>query len=503
VLQEKIKVDKNRVDIMKMTPQDNYLPEVSGGYITKADKVVTGEQIAWTMYTYYGAPVNYPDPDEVTTYQTNYIKSQFESLETKAKNRDASLDNGFPSVIDVPSFIDFMIINELGSNPDAGTYSTFFHKDRNGKLRAGPIWDLDLTFGNDLFFWGYDRSKPTGWRSQDGENDGSTFWLDLFYNSEFKCYLSKRWNELILPDHPLNLSSLDTYIDQIVSLTNEAVSRDYTRWNIAKNRQQQIDDIKSFLNERITWMTTNLGSFSECNDVYIPPLVITRINYNPVATIEFPDNEDLEFIEITNNGDQAVDLTGIYFRGTGLVFQFSDHSVLEPHSSVLLASNLTAFLARYGLNASGQFTRHLSNKDQNLVLADGFGNVIDSVHYYNDSPWPDADSNGYYLQLVDINLDNNVAGNWTASDDALVSSGDFFAGRNLKLYPNPVVDMMRIEADAEIKSISIFDIQGRLLETINVNSSKCEFDMRHYMKGTYVIRVITYREIYNQIIVKD
>ncbi len=36
------------------------------------------------------------------------------------------------------------------ANADAYQYSTFFHKDRNGKLRAGPIWDHNLTLGYDL-----------------------------------------------------------------------------------------------------------------------------------------------------------------------------------------------------------------------------------------------------------------------------------------------------------------------------------------------------------------
>jgi hypothetical protein len=507
LLQEQIKADDNRVDVIKITDSDNYLPEVSGGYITKADKFSPDEPIAWTMYTWYGAPVSYihdlPKTENATIHQTNYIRSQFEDLETKAKNDDASLDDGFPSIIDVPSFIDFMIINELGSNPDAGTYSTFFHKDRNGKLRAGPVWDLDLTLGNDLFFWGYDRSKPTGWRLQDNENDGSTFWQDLFFNSEFKCYLSKRWKELIQPGHPLNYVSLEAFIDQTASTISEAVARDYRRWYIGKYHQLLIQDIKVFLMERIAWMSINLGSFSACNDVYIPPLVITRIMYNPVATVEFPVNEDLEFIEITNNGDQTVDMTGIYFSGTGLVFQFPDNATLEPHASVILASNLTTFMARYGFSPFGQFTRHLSNKHQNLVLADGFGNVIDNVYYHDDPPWPDADSTGFYLQLAGVDLDNNVAGNWTASDDVLSSGGDFLADRKLKLYPNPAVDIIRIEADAEIKSLSMFDIHGRLLETRNIESKTCELDVSRFIKGTYIIRIITTGEIYNRIIIKD
>jgi len=129
--------------------------------------------------------------------------------------------------------------------------------------------------------------------------------------------------------------------------------------------------------------------------------------------------------------------------------------------------------------------------------------VIDSVHYYDDPPWPDADSTGYYLQLADINLDNCVAASWTASDDALVSDDNFYAGMNLKLYPNPVGNILRIEADAEIKSFSIFDIQGRILETVIVNTDFYEFDISHFTKGSYIIRINTSGEVYNRIIVKE
>ncbi|MCI0523450.1 MAG: CotH kinase family protein, partial [Bacteroidales bacterium] len=208
MLQEKIKSDDNRVDVIKITQADNTVPALSGGYISKADKQTGGDPIAWTMYSWTNNPVYYihdlPEPEDATTQQTNYIKGEFFKLETAAKNGDASVVNGYPSIIDIPSFIDFMLINEFASNADAYTYSTFFHKDRNGKLRAGPIWDLDLTYGNDLFMWNLDRSKTNVWQFQYGGNDGSRFWRDLFYNAQFRCYLARRWNELTAPGQPLN-----------------------------------------------------------------------------------------------------------------------------------------------------------------------------------------------------------------------------------------------------------------------------------------------------------
>ncbi len=506
LLQEKIKADKDRVDVYKITTNDNSQPNVSGGYITKADKFSPGEAIAWTMYTWYGAPVNYlnvlPKPAYVTPSQFDYIRSQFEDLETTAGNKNASLDNGFPSIIDIPSFIDHIIVSELASNPDAYQFSTYFHKDRKGKLRAGPIWDSDLTFGNDLLMWGLDRSKTTGWHFEEHQNDGSTFWRDLFYSEEFRCYLSLRWNELIQPGAPLSIASLEELIDSTVSMIGEAVARDYSRWSISENHMQEISDIKSFIVERTEWMTTNLGSFSFCNNVSLPPLVINRIKYNPETSVEFPVSNEMEFIEILNNSDQTVDLTGIYFRGTGLVYQFPAHATLGPRSAYHLASSWPTFQARYGFAPYGAFTRHLSNKDESLVLADGFGNIIDNVHYYDTLPWPDADGNGYYLELIDPDLDNSLPEHWMASKETVVSEKEFLSKGELTIFPNPVHDIMIVEAGTEIRSLRLFDIQGRLLRTIEINGLNGEVDISHFRKGTYILEITSSEKVYTRLIVK-
>jgi hypothetical protein len=507
VLQEKIKVDDNRVDIIRIGTTDNYLPFVTGGYITKADKNTGGDPVAFWMNSPSGASVGYihhvPGPEEVTALQNEYIRKQFQELAITALNNNTSSANGFPSVIDIPSFIDYILINELASNVDAYMYSTFFHKDRNGKLRAGPIWDLDLTYGNDLYFWGYDRSKTNVWQFSNGDNEGSRFWLDLFNSPNFRCYLSKRWFELILPGQPLNLSSIEAFIDQTVDTISEAVSRDNDLWGTVGNHQQRIAAIKTFLNARVDWMSTNLGSYSQCINVPVPPLVITKIMYHPATSAEFPDDDNLEFIEITNNGDQAVNLTGIYFSGTGIVFQFPVNSTLGPHQPAVLASSPSDFLAKYGCEPNYSFTRHLSNQGESLILIDCFGNIIDNVLYQDTIPWPDADGNGNYLKLTNPDLDNSLAENWTVSNETIVSDQNIPADIIIQVYPNPVRDILSIQAGSEIRLIRLLDIQGRLLMSVPVNGEHYELDMSHLVRGSYIIRIITAEKAYTGKIVKD
>ena len=325
VFQEKIKPDSNRVNILKITSTDNSLPNVSGGYITKSDKTTGNDPVAWTMLSYAWTTDfihEYPDPSIVTSQQSTYIQSQFTNLETTAHNNNTSVSNGFPSVIDIPSFVDFMLLNELGSNADGYQFSTYFHKDRNGKLRAGPIWDFNLTLGNDLFLWGFDRSHYDVWQFADGGNDGARFWTDLFNNPTYKCYLSKRWHELTLTGQPLSESSLNEFIDATIATISEASIRENLRWANIPDQAAEIANIKTFITNRINWMTTNIGPYSSCNAVQTPALVINKINYNPMISGNFPISNDQEFIEIVNAGTTTVNLTGYYFKELGFTYLF-------------------------------------------------------------------------------------------------------------------------------------------------------------------------------------
>nr|WP_315173701.1 CotH kinase family protein [uncultured Flavobacterium sp.] len=492
ILQEKIKAGTDRVNVLKIGTSDISSPNVTGGFITKADKTTGGDPIAWSMPS-YTTTVDFihelPKPAAVLPAQTAYIYDQFLQLASTSNANATSVINGYPSVIDVPSFVDFMLINELASNADAYQFSTYFHKDRNGKLRAGPIWDFNLTYGNDLFLWGYDRSKTNIWQFSNGDNEGAKFWTDLFNNPLYKCYFAKRWNQLTQTGQPLNYSSLVQFIDATLSYISEAKVREHQKWGTVTNQDTEITNLKTFLSNRISWITTNLGSYSGCNSVVVPALVINKINYNPIISDGFPAN-DLEFIEIKNTGATTVNLTGFYLRELGVSYQFPANSSVLANESIFLASNPTTFKAKYGITAFGQFTRNLSNSSQKLVLADGFGNTIDSVEYFDVAPWPaDADGQGSYLQLIDTALDNSLASSWISSSSVTLATPSYVETSTISVYPNPVADILNIRAEKTIKGIKIFDVSGHLITEIKPKSDLISLDFSSYSKGLYFITI--------------
>ena len=511
VLQEKLKADDSRIDIKKIKDDDLTLPKLTGGYITKTDKIEGSDTIAWGMDNYGGWQSNFvhehPKSSEVMPEQHSYIENEFLTLQSYVNNpSNSSITEGYPSIIDIPSFIDFMILNEISSNADGYEFSTFFHKDRNDKLRAGPIWDFNLTFGNDLFQWGYDRSHTDVWQFYDQGNMGPKFWKDLFDDSLFNCYLSKRWQELSAPGMPLNEEEIFELIDSIEVLILEAVERQEIVSGTTGVFAQNIVEMKAFISERIEWISNQLTDTSLCDSVVTPELIISKINYNPLVEADL-DSSDFEFIELSNNSTSNIDLTGVYFGGLGLTYQFPPGSFLSSGSVLFLVNDSDSFVQRYGFEPFGEFSRSLSNDGEDLILRDAYGNIIDQVIYNDVLPWPeDADGEGSFLKLVSLSLDNSLASSWIARTDTAdnLSISSNINSSHINLYPNPVSYILRIKLSfGNINHINIYGINGKLYRKYNINHGSVELDLSAFESGVYVIKIQTASELFVRKIIKN
>ena len=499
VFVEKIKADDNRVNVTKLDETCNNYPEVTGGYITKADKT-GGDPVAWAMQgygngwwggTYTDFIHHYPKPENVTVEQNNYIHGVFNALASKSGSHNVSITSGIPTVIDIPSFIDFMMIAEFSSNVDVYQFSTFFHKDRNGKLRAGPVWDYNLAYGHDEFG---NRSRYDVWQFDNEDNNGPKFWKDLFDTEEFRCYLAKRWFELTQPGMPLNYDVLNDRIDEINALMVEAVGRDNQRWHQMQNHSVALEEMRTWMLQRTLWLNQNIGSCDACYNVAVPPLVISKIHYHPEDWWDI-DGDRLEFIEITNNGDETVDLTGIYFRELGMTYNFPAGTSLAAHQPLLLCSDSLAFVEYYNKVPFGQFSRNLSNKSENLVLVDAWGNVIDEVHYYDSGPWPwEADGEGACLKLIDLDLDNSLPENWTAEFD-IMTVPEVLAEERFRVFPNPTDGRILVETVhapsllGQTGEYRITNVMGQILMTGIIHAGQQEINVSHLSAGLYFITV--------------
>nr|NQU92308.1 CotH kinase family protein [Bacteroidota bacterium] len=146
VFGEKLKRDNNRVDIANLLPSDTLGDELTGGYIIEQN-YWNEENSFLSNYSPIGHPefdvhfvYKYPKFDEINDPQKTYIAAFVDSLETALYTLEFNDPfAGYRKYLDVPSFIDYFLINELSRNNDGFKKSVFFHKDKfsNGnKLKA-------------------------------------------------------------------------------------------------------------------------------------------------------------------------------------------------------------------------------------------------------------------------------------------------------------------------------------------------------------------------------
>ena len=233
LLIEQVRVDNHRVAITEMTPQDNVGDAVTGGYLLELDFHYDNE-VQWTDPHGHnnqwgnGIPfgVKYPDPDDLTPQQLNYIKNYIsETANTLYGSNFKDPEKGYAKYIDIDSFIDYWIVFEVMGNHELGNPgSVFMHKDRGGKLVAGPCWDFD---------WGV-LSYSTSPQARTGLINHSAIWYGrLRQDPAFEAKLKARFQELL----PL-LETIPDYMDECERLLTESAKLNFAMWNPAEDASQ-------------------------------------------------------------------------------------------------------------------------------------------------------------------------------------------------------------------------------------------------------------------------
>jgi len=305
MLVERIKWDNNRVNITKLTSEDNSEPEITGGYIINFDRDVHIQ----STHRNTGFALVRPQNEDITSPQRNWIERYLGDLESALFGGNFDPYNGYAAYLDPESFIDHHLITEALKEMDGYRLSTFMYKDRGGRLIMGPVWDYNLSMGNYVENhpeWGtaWNGHDPTGWYHTHVPEDAylNGWYTQLFLDPAFQERYRERWWELrrgpFATEHIVNM--IYYYVDKL----DEAKDRNFERWDIIgeyiwewghegfDSYEEEIDFLVYWIETRMDWIDSQMGD---------PPadLPESNLRYFWHFSDNMPNNTPLEALEAT------------------------------------------------------------------------------------------------------------------------------------------------------------------------------------------------------------
>ncbi|MFC1552638.1 CotH kinase family protein [Candidatus Latescibacterota bacterium] len=251
------------------------------------------------------------------------------------------------------------------------------------------------------------------------------------------------------------------------------------------------------------------GTITDIGALYSEYLnvVINEINYH-----SSPLHNTGDWLELYNPMSSAVDMSDWYFKDEddNHTYFIPESTTLEPYSYLVLCGDNQKFIEYYPVitNIIGDINFGLSAEGEQVRLFNSKGEIIDSLTYSDNTPWPvEADGMGHTLSLINPDFDNSDGRNWKTSkgygtpgliNDVYEPANNvnsflakpFIINQN---FPNPfnsttIIPITLLE-DCRVK-ITIYSILGQKHEIVfnghlNKGIHRIKFDGSRYSTGLY------------------
>ena len=222
-LAEHIRIDENRVNIKSLKPEDVGEDKISGGYLITYDR--TYDDPVKFKSQYFDMPVMIKDPDEddIVPAQFDWIKNYINEMEASMFDDLRFAKGEYMDYLDIDTYIDMWFVWEIagatGSHGGADfthPNSVWFHKDRNGKLKAGPCWDFDSYL--------FSTQKILC-------NEGQ-YYGRLFQDPAFKARVKQKWPEFraSVEGRGKYATPITEFIDSCANVVRHSAERNQKMW---------------------------------------------------------------------------------------------------------------------------------------------------------------------------------------------------------------------------------------------------------------------------------
>ena len=247
-LTTQVGLHSGNIALDKITEAEN------GSYLLELD--ARSEGLPDTFVSLFDIPIVLKDPDSVTEEQRQQIQQELTRFETALLADDFTIDGQhYSELIDLDSFVDVYLVNEILRNGDACMpLSLFVYRDEEGRLAMGPVWDFDLSTG---------YSTIEGGENPQGVSLSDSHWFGrMLEDPVFRAAALEEYQKLdgFLEDY---LSYLDDYRKTMSAAANNNFIITYIGVNEYSNLPTddpfllEVDTLEQWLIARFDWLDEN------------------------------------------------------------------------------------------------------------------------------------------------------------------------------------------------------------------------------------------------------
>ena len=297
---ENIRSFQNEEGTRKWTEDLFHESDISGGYLFERELPDRFKDEISGFVTKQGDCYALKSPLYASKDQVDYIADLMQEFQDAAKEADgihSLTGRHYSEYIDITSFAQKYLVEEISKNYDGGVTSSFFYKPQDtvsSKIFAGPVWDYDVAFGN----CNLDRiaSNPIGLTGLSDHVYGTDVFAMLYDKEDFYALVTELYEKKALP---YLTGLLEGGIDAMAEEIRASVEMDSIRWESLENRYQYYEEydnsvryLKYFVKQRTDFL----------NEVWLEGEVYHNVSFvvdgeqwqiNCVKDGELPGNEPL------------------------------------------------------------------------------------------------------------------------------------------------------------------------------------------------------------------